>query len=111
MPGAIGHLDAFKTSFNTKDASSLDALLGENFTFRNTSKTAEEPIRSRGGTIEWAVSGDCTDISKHNVIHDTADIIAGTHSAEGPDWSTDVFFFATIINGKLDKYNVNQIPT
>ena len=44
MPSAIEYLDAFKTSFNTKDASRLDALLGENFTFRNSSKTAEEPI-------------------------------------------------------------------
>ena len=110
MPSAIEYLDAFKTSFNTKDASRLDALLDENFTFRNSSKTADEPIRSRSGTLEWAVSGDCTDISDYNVIHDTADIIAGTHSAEGPDWSADVFFFATIVNGKLDEYNVHPIP-
>ena len=42
MPSAIEYLDAFKTSFNTKDASRLDALLGENFTFRNSSKTADD---------------------------------------------------------------------
>ena len=111
MLSAVEHLDAFKTSFNTKYASRLDALLGKNLTFRNSSKTAEEPSRSRSRTLEWAVSHDCTGISDYNIIHHTADIIAGTNYAQGLDWNADVFFFATIVNGKLDEYNFHPIPT
>ena len=108
MTTATEFLDAFNNSFVNKDSSYLDAIMAENCTMHFTGL---HQTMTRRECLDWSESGFCKGCDNYEIIQDTDDSIAGTHGAWGSseedgEWTSNCFFFAKKMGGKIDNCGV-----
>ena len=112
MTTATEFLDAFNNSFVNKDSSYLDAIMAENCTIHFTGL---HQTMTRRECLDWSESGFCKGCDNYEIIQDTDDSIAGTHGAWGSseedgEWTSNCFFFAKKMGGKIVEWYVHARP-
>ncbi|MDA9291560.1 hypothetical protein N9P90_00870 [bacterium] len=71
--------------------------------------------RYRWECLDWSESGFCKGCENYEIIQDTDDSIAGTHGAWGSseedgEWTSNCFFFAKKMGGKIVEWYVHARP-